>query len=250
MLISSSPSSLDTTNARSTPRRARAPAMRSRKAGSETPMSWRRAPGRIGQRPEEVEDGAHRELLAHRDDVARRLVVGGREHEAEAGLVDAARHRIGRQVDARAERLEDVGAARQAGGRAVAVLGQRAAGAGGDERGGGRDVERRAPPAGARGVHEVGALARHRRGERAHGARQPGQLVDRLALRAQPDEERGDLHLGGVAGHDLGQHRGRLLLGQVAARRERVDGPGQGVGGHQCGPTSRGSSPAAACPRR
>ena len=79
------------------------------------------------------------------------------------------------------------------------------------------------------------------RSSRSHGTgvasarivpRQPGQLVDRLALRAQPDEEGGDLHLGGVAGHDLGQHRGRLLLGQVAARRERVDGPGQGVGRH------------------
>ena len=105
------------------------------------------------------------------------------------------------------ERLEDVGAARQAGGRAVAVLGQRAAGAGGDQRRGGRDVEGRAPAAGARGVDEVVALARHRRGERAHRARQAGELVDRLPLRAQPDQERGDLRLGGLAGHDLGQHR-------------------------------------------
>ena len=39
VLISSRPSSLDTTNARSTPRRASAPAMRSRYAGSDTPMS-------------------------------------------------------------------------------------------------------------------------------------------------------------------------------------------------------------------
>ena len=56
-------------------------------------MSWRARAGRVGQRAEEVEDRAHGELLAHRHDEARRLVVRGREHEAEAGLVDAARRR-------------------------------------------------------------------------------------------------------------------------------------------------------------
>ncbi|MBA2637804.1 MAG: anthranilate phosphoribosyltransferase, partial [Solirubrobacterales bacterium] len=44
VLISSSPSSLDTTSARSHPSRASACAMTSSMAGSETPMSWRRAP--------------------------------------------------------------------------------------------------------------------------------------------------------------------------------------------------------------
>src|SRR5512142_2127661 len=49
------------------------------------------------------------------------------------------------------------------------------------------------------------------RGPRAHRLGQPGDLVDRLALRAQGDEERGDLRLAGVAGHDLGQDGARLL---------------------------------------
>ena len=63
-------------------------------------------PGRIRQRTEQVEDRAHRELAAHRDDVARRLVMRRREHEAEASLVDAAPDGLGAEIDARAERLE------------------------------------------------------------------------------------------------------------------------------------------------
>ena len=50
-----------------------------------------------------------------------------------------------------------------------------------------------------------------RRGERAHRRGQADELVDRLALRAQRDQDAGDLGLGRVAGHDLGQHGGRLL---------------------------------------
>src|SRR3712207_9027131 len=49
-----------------------------------------RRPGRVGERAEEVEDRADGQLLADGDDVARRAVMGGGEHEAEAGLVDAA----------------------------------------------------------------------------------------------------------------------------------------------------------------
>ena len=111
--------------------------------------------GGVGERAEEVEDRAHGELLAHRDDEPRGAVVRGREHEAEAGLLDAAGDRLGLEVDPDAERLEQVGRARQAGGRAVAVLGDRAAGAGGDQRRRRRDVERRAPAARAGGVDQV-----------------------------------------------------------------------------------------------
>jgi hypothetical protein len=61
------------------------------------------------------------------------------------------------------------------------------------------------------------ALAGHGRGQGAHRARQARQLVDGLPLRAQGDEEGGDLGLRRVAGHDLGQDGGRLLLGEVVA---------------------------------
>src|SRR6185436_2563441 len=45
----------------------------------------------------------------------------------------------------------------------------------------------------------------------AHRAGQPRHLVDGLPLRAQADEEPGDLHLGRLAGHDLAQHLARLV---------------------------------------
>ena len=102
--------------------------------------------GRVGQRPEEVEHGAHAQRLADRHDVACGGVMGRGEHEAEADIVDAARDRLGLQVDAGPERLEQVGGPRLAGGRAVPVLGDAAARGGSDEGGRGRDVEGRAPP--------------------------------------------------------------------------------------------------------
>ena len=61
--------------------------------------------------------------------------------------------------------------------------------------------------------------------KRTHRARQPGQLVDRLSLRPQRDQERRDLDLRGVAGHDLRSTAAASSSVEVAARRERVDRP-------------------------
>jgi hypothetical protein len=47
--------------------------------------------GRIGQRAQQVEDGAHAQLAAHRRHVLHGRVVVGREHEANAGLGNALR---------------------------------------------------------------------------------------------------------------------------------------------------------------
>ncbi len=199
-----------------------------------------RGSGRVRQRPQEVEDRAHGQLLAHGDDEARRAVVGGREHEAEARLVDAAGDLVGAEVDPHAERLEHVGRARQAGGGAVAVLGHRATGPGGDQRRRGGDVEGRPPAARAGGVDQIVAAGPHRRRQPPHRGREADQLVDRLALGAQRDQHRRGLHLGGVALHDLGQHRRRLLGAQVAARGQRLDRLSQ---------DRQGSSPADACRR-
>ena len=128
--------------------------------------------GRVRQRAEEVEDRAHRELLADRHDVRRRLVVLGGEHEAEADLVDAGRDLVGRQLDRHPERLEHVGRARAAGRRAVAVLGDLAARGGRDQCRGGRDVEGRRPSPGPRRVHEaVRVDVRPRRRAHASSAR-------------------------------------------------------------------------------
>ena len=84
----------------------------------------------------------------------------------------------------------------------------------------------RAPAAGAGGVEQVLAGGRHEGGEGAHRPRQPGELLDRLALHAQRDQEAGDLDVGGLAGHDLGERLGGVALAEVAGRRR--DGRSRG----------------------
>ena len=82
---SSRPSALDTTRAplRAELPRARRPIVSSMPASRHADHLARGAGG-IGQRAEEVEDRAHRQLLAHRHHVPHRRVVERGEHEAEA----------------------------------------------------------------------------------------------------------------------------------------------------------------------
>ena len=110
-------------------------------SGENTPTICRVHAGRIGERPEQVEDGARAEFDAHRADMAHGRVMRRREHEADAGLADAARDRLRRQVDLDAERHQHVGGARLRGQAAVAVLGDRHAAAGDDEGRRRRDVD-------------------------------------------------------------------------------------------------------------
>jgi hypothetical protein len=66
--------------------------------------------GRIGQRAEDVEQGAHPHLAAHRRHVLHGAVMVGREHEAEAGFRDTGGNLLGRQHDVGAERFQHIGA--------------------------------------------------------------------------------------------------------------------------------------------
>ena len=139
--------------------------------------------GRVGQRPEQVEDRAHAQRAPHGPRVAHGGVVGGRVQVAEAVALDHLRGLLGREVDRHAERLEHVGRARARRGRAVTVLGDGAAAGGRDEGRRRGDVERaRAVAAGAGGVDQVVARGRHGDDVRAHRARRADQLVDGLAL--------------------------------------------------------------------
>jgi hypothetical protein len=96
------------------------------------------------------------QLLAHRRHVLHGRMVVGREHEADAALLDAARDLLGRQVDVDAQRLQHVGAARLARHAAPAVLAHLGARCGRHEHRAGRDVEGvRAVAAGADDVHQV-----------------------------------------------------------------------------------------------
>jgi hypothetical protein len=92
-----------------------------------------RRAGRIGQRPENIEDGPHAEFAAHRRDVLHCRVMVRREHEAHAGFRNRGRHLFRLQIDIDAERFEHVRAAGFARHAAIAVLRDFRAGGGGDE---------------------------------------------------------------------------------------------------------------------
>ena len=107
------------------------------------------------------------------------------------------------------------------------MLCDHAARARGDQRRRRRNVEGGAAAAGAGGVEQVLAGRRDERGERAHRPCQPGELLDRLPLHAQRDQEARDLDVGGLAGHDLGQRLGGVALAEVAPVGEAIDRAGQ-----------------------
>src|SRR5690606_22684530 len=78
--------------------------------------------GRVGERPEEVEDGGDADLLAGRPGEAQRRVVDRREAEGDARLGGHPGGLLGGQVELDAEVYEHVGGAARGGGGAVAVL--------------------------------------------------------------------------------------------------------------------------------
>jgi len=145
-------------------------------------------------------------------------VVYRREHEADADLLDAARHLRRLQVDARAQRLQHVGAARLRRHAAVAVLGHAAAGRGHHEHAGGADVEAvRAVAAGADDVDEVRILRHLDLGrELAHHHRSTGDLADGFLLDAQAGEDGRSHHRRDLAAHDLPHQVDHLVVEDLA----------------------------------
>ena len=177
---------------------------------------------RVRERPEDVEDRARAELAPHRGCVTHRGVMQRCEHEAEPQPLDRLGDPLGRLIEDEAERLEDVGGARRRADGAVAVLGDCRAGRGCDDRRRGGDVERlRRIAAGPDHVDEIGPGHVHRGHVRPHRLGAARDLVRRLALRPERDEESCDLHRGRVTGHDLAHHRAGLLPGQVGAVEQR-----------------------------
>ena len=181
--------------------------------------------GRIRQRAEDVEDRSRRQLRAHRRGVSHGGVMRRGEEKAEAELVDRLRDPFGPLLEAEAERLEDVGRAARRGDGTVPVLGDRGAGRRGDQCGGGRDVDRVGAVAPRpRRVHEI--LAPRIDGEdmRSHRLGAACDLVRRLALRAQRDQEAPDLRGRRLAEHDLVHHGTRLRALERLAVQQLRDG--------------------------
>ncbi len=191
--------------------------------------------GRVGERTEDVERRRDAELTPRDGGVAHRGVERGGEAEGDARLLRDLRHAGRRQVEADAERLEDVGRAGLGGRGPVAVLDDARARAGRDDRRHGRDVHRHGPV--ATRADDVEQPARHRdrvgRGEHRRG--KAGDLVDGLALGAQRDHERGDLDRRRRPGEQLAGGPSCLLRRQVATGDQRGEDVGPGVGhGGEC----------------
>ncbi len=100
-----------------------------------------------------------------------------------------------------------------------------------------------------------GAAAGDRGRQRAHRPRQADQLGHGLALRPQRDQEGAGLDRVGPPLHDLREHRGGVIGGEVIAGADRVDRPADDVVGHHAPEVVadrqvrlRGSSPAGTCP--
>ena len=101
-------------------------------------------------------------------------MVGGREQEAEAGLVEHAARGGGATSIFAPNCFEHVGRAAFRADAAIAVLGDRQPACRRDEAGGGRDVDQPRPvAAGAAAIGEqiIGPLERQRRGRQAHAPR-------------------------------------------------------------------------------
>ena len=121
------------------------------------------------------------------------------------------------ELEGEAERFEHVG--RPARGRhgTVAVFRHRRAGGSGDERSGGRDVDRvGAVAAGAGRVDEIVAAWSNGEDVVAHRLRAARDLVGRLALRAQRDQESSDLRRRRLAAHDLVHDCARFRARQLS----------------------------------
>src|SRR5581483_635340 len=98
------------------------------------------------------------------------------------------------------------------------MLGHRSACGRGDDRGGGRDVEGASPvAAGADHVDDVVPPRVHGEDVLAHRLGAAGDLLRRLALRAQGDQEAADLRWRRLAAHDLAHRRACLRPAQRAA---------------------------------
>ena len=181
---------------------------------------------RIGQRPQEVEDRSNAQLAPHRHGVAHGPVMPLREHEPHADFADAAGDVLRCEFEARTRRLEQIGAAALARGAAVAVLGDMSARRRDDERRRRRHVEAFRTAASARPAdidqvrHVHVDLGRHR----AHRLRGTGDLVRRLALGLEANQDPGDLRRRHRASHDGVEHRTRLVALEIAARTQNRDG--------------------------
>ena len=146
------------------------------------------------------------------------------EEKAEAELVDGPLDPIRLVLESEAERFEHIGGPTCRRHGAVPVFRDRCARGGGDERGRRRDVDRvRAVTAGAGRIDEIVPARPNGEDVVAHRLRATRDLVGRLTLRAQRDQESSDLRRGRFAAHDLVHDRSRFCASQLRTLEQFAD---------------------------
>ncbi|AGZ53968.1 hypothetical protein MKAN_02860 [Mycobacterium kansasii ATCC 12478] len=176
-------------------------------------------PGRIRQRPKQIEHRGHADLAAHHRGVPVRRMELRREAKTNPDFLEAAHHLIGIQVDAHPERFQGVGSPRQRRCRPVAVFDHGHTG-GGHHDGRHRGQVDRIDPV-ATGTDDIdgvirNGVGRHRARVVEHHAGQFGDFLRGGHLHRHRHRERGDLRRPRRAGHDLIHGPGRLAPRQVA----------------------------------
>jgi hypothetical protein len=153
---------------------------------------------RVGERAQDVEDGAHAQFLAHGGHVLHGRMMVGRKHEADAHIAYAIGDLRGVEVDVDAQRLHGIGAARLAADAAPAMLADLAARRRNHKGRAGGDVEGvGAVAAGADDIDQIPLVVHvHLVGELAHHLGRSRDLANGFLLHAQ-------------AGDDGGRHHGR-----------------------------------------
>ena len=206
----------------------------------------RRRPRRVGQRPQDVEDRAHAQFLADRRDVLHRRMVVGREHETDAGLLDAAGDLLGLEVDVGTQAFQHIGAAALAADAAAAMLADLGASRGSHEHAAGGNVERvRSVTPRADDVDQMRLVAdMNGRGELAHDLGRSGNFAHGLFLDTQSHHERGNHDGRHLATHDATHERQHLVVEDFAVLDDALQGLLIGDLAHDGNLTSSGSWPA------
>ena len=173
---------------------------------------------RVGQWAEDVEDGAHAQFTAHGRHIFHGGVVVGREHEANAGLFDAARNGLRLELNRRAHGFQNIGAARFARHTAIAVLAHPGTRGSSHKHGASGDVESVAAVApGANDVEQMGLVSDvHRCGELAHDLRRGSDLADGFLLDAQAQQQCRHHDRRHLAIHDAAHEREHLVVEDFA----------------------------------
>ena len=165
-------------------------------------------PGGIRQRSQEIEYSARADLFARGDRVARGGVGSGRKEKADAEFADGAPGLLQRQVDANAQRFQNVGGAAARADGTIAVLGDMRTSGGGNESRSGGDVERAGTVAARAASIEhvrwaIGLRGKNRGSVTAHDAGKRAEFGRSNMAPVQSHEQAHDVRSGDAAGKEF-----------------------------------------------